>query len=161
LIRRACSESDIAMITPQDYLRLHPTLQRAEPAASSWGEAGYWSVWLNEKNEWIYRQLNHAQERMTELANHFDKPTALQRRALQQAARELMLAQASDWPFIISAGTSPDFAERRVKEHLRRFFQLYEELSSNKINEEWLHEIEEQNNIFPDIDYQYWTQSAV
>ncbi|HSU57220.1 MAG TPA: DUF1957 domain-containing protein, partial [Candidatus Dormibacteraeota bacterium] len=50
--------------TPGDFLREHPRLQVATPAASSWGEEGYWRVWLNEKNEWIYPHLNAAQERM-------------------------------------------------------------------------------------------------
>jgi 1,4-alpha-glucan branching enzyme len=158
VVRRACADNCFAMITPEDYLGLHPTLQLAEPAASSWGEGGYWGVWLNEENKWIYPQLSRAQERMMALANRFERPDPLQRRVLKQAARELMLAQASDWPFIIRAGTSPDFAEKRLREHLNRFSRLYQEISNDNICEQWLSEIETQNNIFPEINYRYWAE---
>ena len=92
------------------------------------------------------------------LANRFEQPDPLQTRVLKQAARELMLAQASDWPFIIRAGTSPDFAEKRVREHLKRFARLYQEISNGNICEQWLSEIETQNNIFPEINYRYWAE---
>jgi len=64
-----------------------------ETGPSSWGEEGYWRVWLNETNQWIYPHLHVAQERMTRLARRFRRPTPLQQRALRQAARELLLAR--------------------------------------------------------------------
>src|SRR5439155_4533436 len=71
-VRKAWFDQKIfTMITPEDYLRAHPTNQIASPAASSWGEEGYYRVWLNEKNEWILPHLQFAQERMTELARSF------------------------------------------------------------------------------------------
>ena len=186
-VRKACSEQKVfALVTPEEYLRRHPTHQVATPAASSWGEAGYWRVWLNEKNHWIYPHLDTAQERMTELARRFSSssrrrqsaliekskikkpksknhqsplplpPTALQKRALNQAARELLLAQASDWPFILHTGTSPDYARRRVKEHLLRFTKIYEQLTNCRVDEQWLEQIESRDNIFPEVNYRYW-----
>ena len=129
----------------------------ATPAASSWGEEGYWRVWLNEKNEWIYPHLRVAQDRMTELARRFPQPDALQERMLKQAARELLLAQASDWPFILRTGTSPDYARKRVKDHLLRFTRIYEQLTTAQPDPEWLKQVEWRDNIFPDVDYRYWT----
>ena len=67
---------------------------------------------------------------MTKLARRFKRPAALTARALRQAARELLLAQASDWPFILRAGTSPDYARRRVKDHLLRFLTLHDQLTA-------------------------------
>jgi 1,4-alpha-glucan branching enzyme len=144
------------LTTPDEYLRRYPTLQVATPAASSWGEEGYWRVWLNESNEWIYPHLRIAQPRMAELASRFAKPTPLQERALQQAARELLLAQSSDWPFILRTGTSPDYASRRVKDHLHRFLTLYQQLNAKKIDEPWLRQIEQMDNIFPNLNYRLW-----
>ena len=144
------------LATPEEYLQWHPTNHVAMPAASSWGEAGYWGVWLNEKNEWIYPHLNIAQERMTELTRRFSQPDALQERALKQAARELLLAQASDWPFILRTGTSPEYARRRVKDHLLRFSKIYEQLNSSRIDESWLKEVEWKDNIFPEVNYRYY-----
>jgi len=146
----------VALITPGDYLARHATNQVATPSASSWGEEGYWRAWLNEKNEWIYPHLQVAQERMTELARRFPRATGLQARALRQAGRELLLAQASDWPFILRAGTSPEYARRRVKDHLLRFIALHDQLTATSIDEPWLREIESRDNIFPDVDWNYW-----
>lgn len=144
------------LVTPEQYLRRHPTNQIATPAASSWGEEGYYRVWLNEKNEWIYRHLQVAQERMTELARKFPQPSALEARALKQAARELLLAQASDWPFILRTNTSPDYARKRVKAHLLRFNGLYHQLTTGKFDEKWLGEIEARDNLFSEINVNYW-----
>ena len=144
------------LVTPEQYLRRHPTNQIATPSPSSWGEDGYWRVWLNEKNEWIYRHLQVAQERMTELAQKFTKPTAIQERALKQTARELLLAQSSDWPFILRTNTSPDYAKKRVKAHLLRFNTLYHQITTKKIDTKWLGEIESRDNLFSDIDISYW-----
>jgi 1,4-alpha-glucan branching enzyme len=158
LVRKLCAEQPavLSMVTPGGYLRLHPTNQIATPGASSWGEEGYWRVWLNESNEWIYPHLQVAQERMTELANQYPQAQGLVARTLRQAARELLLAQASDWPFILRAKTSPEYARRRVKDHLLRFIALYEQLTVTGTNEAWLNEIESRDNLFPDVDWNYW-----
>ena len=149
-------QKTFSLITPEGYLRLHSTNQIAKPAASSWGEEGYYRVWLNEKNEWIYPHLQVAQERMTELARRFLDPPPLIKRALQQAARELLLAQSSDWPFIMRTGTSPDYARKRVKDHLLRFLTLYDQLKKRKVDEKWLREIEHRDNLFREINCAYW-----
>ena len=156
-VRKAVhDQKTFALTTPQEYLRENPTQQVAAPAASSWGEEGYWRVWLNETNEWIYPHLQIAQERMTGLARRFPKATGLKKRAVQQAARELLLAQASDWPFILRTGTSPGYARKRVKDHLLRFLKLYEQLTQGRVDEGWLRRVEQIDNIFPDADCQYW-----
>jgi 1,4-alpha-glucan branching enzyme len=128
----------------------------ARPSASSWGEEGYWKVWLNETNDWIQPHLSVAQERMTDLARRYPKASGLTERALQQAARELLLAQASDWPFILRTGTSPDYARKRVKDHLLRFIALHEQLTATQVDKEWLARVEAIDNIFPDVNYHYW-----
>jgi 1,4-alpha-glucan branching enzyme len=156
-VRKAYFDQQVfTLITPGDYLERHPTNQMATPAGSSWGEHGYWSVWLNEKNEWIYPHLNIAQDRMSELARRFTEPEPLQTRALQQASRELLLAQSSDWPFILRTGTSPEYARRRVKEHVLGFTKIYDQLSNSQVNEAWLAELEERDNIFPEVNYKYF-----
>jgi len=158
LVREACCDQKVfELITPAEFLSQHATHQVATPAASSWGEDGYWRVWLNEANEWIYPHLRVAQERMTELARRFPQPDALQERILKQAARELLLAQSSDWPFILRTGTSPGYARRRVQDHLLRFTRLYEQLTTGQRDAEWLAQVEWRDNIFPDVDYRYWT----
>jgi 1,4-alpha-glucan branching enzyme len=148
----------IKLTTPWEYLRKNPTQQVAKPSASSWGDEGYWKVWLNDKNEWIYPHIQIAQERMIALVSKYPDPTELQERALKQAGRELLLAQSSDWPFILRTGTSPEYARQRVKTHLLRFIALHEQLTTTKIDEPWLERVEWLDNIFPEIDYRYWSE---
>jgi 1,4-alpha-glucan branching enzyme len=154
------------LITPGQFLHQYPTHQVASPAPSSWGEDGYWRVWLNETTEWIYPHLRVAQERMSELVRTRE-PNRLQfpaetgtesrvERALKQAARELLLAQASDWPFILRTGTSPGYARKRVTDHLLGFTRLYEEIQQDRIDEKALKRLEEQDNLFPEIEYRYF-----
>jgi 1,4-alpha-glucan branching enzyme len=146
----------IRLTTPHEYLQQNPTQQVAQPAASSWGEEGYWKVWLNERNEWILPHLDIAQLRMSQLVRKFPDPTPLTQRALKQAGRELLLAQSSDWPFILRTGTSPGYATRRVKDHLLRFIALHEQLTQTQVDEAWLSEVEARDNLFPDVNPAYW-----
>src|SRR5262245_14655496 len=93
---------------------------------------------------------------MTALADSHPRASGLKRRALQQAARELLLAQSSDWPFILRTGTSPAYARQRVKDHLLRFIALHEQLTTTRVDEPWLAQIEAIDNTFPDVNPRYW-----
>lgn len=156
LRQASCDHPTWRLTTPIEYLRQEPTQQVAQPPMSTWGEDGYAKVWLDTCNDWIYPHLHAMAERMTELADRHTDPSDLERRALNQAARELLLAQSSDWPFIIYQETSVDYAVRRVKEHIVRFNRLYEQLSGFGLDEEMLASIEARDNIFPDVDYRTW-----
>lgn len=145
-----------SLITPGDYLRLHPENQRATPGASSWGEQGYFRVWLDETNEWIQPHLDVAQQRMNELVLRFPNARGRKMRALDQAGRELLLAQASDWPFILKSGAGTEYARQRVTMHLLRFTTLYEQLSEGKIDEKALKQIETADNIFAELNTEHW-----
>ncbi|GAC1342918.1 MAG: DUF1957 domain-containing protein [Myxococcales bacterium] len=161
LIRKTAFDQDVLeLVSPIDYLERYPEQQLAQPSLSSWGAGGYASVWLDESNDWIYRYLHKAAERMIELTRLFPDASGTQRRALNQAARELLLAQASDWAFIIKTGTMVDYAVRRTKEHLLRFNRLYEQLRSGSVDETWLASVESRDNLFPEIDYRVYAPSA-
>ena len=149
-------QQDFTLVTPSDYLKENATLQIVRPSPSSWGEEGYWKLWLNETNDWILPHLTIAQERMTALARAHPQAAGLTLRALNQAARELLLAQSSDWPFILRTGTSPDYARKRVKDHLLRFIALHEMLTTTRVDEPWLARVEWLDNLFPEANYQYW-----
>jgi len=142
------------MITPSEYLEQNRRLQVVTPSMSSWGWKGYSEMWLQGSNDWVYRHLHGASERMTELAkSHPEGTNGLVKRALNQALRELLLAQSSDWAFILGTGTHTSYAVARTKDHLLRFNRLYDEIKSHSIDEEWLSDIEYKDNLFPEIDY--------
>ncbi|OHB46434.1 MAG: glycoside hydrolase [Planctomycetes bacterium GWE2_41_14] len=151
----AFDQKTISLITPMEYLEMYPVNQVSTPSLSSWGYKGYNEYWLNDSNDWIYRHLHKAAERMVELAQKFSDTNgnALKNRALNQAARELLLAQSSDWAFIMKTGTMVEYAAKRTKEHLFRFTRLYDDIRANNIDATRLSDIEGKDNIFPDIDY--------
>ena len=146
-------QKSVETITPVEYLERHPRNQIVTPTMSSWGYNGYAEVWLNGSNDWIYRHLHKAVERMVGSANRFHTPDDRERRALNQMARELLLAQSSDWAFILKTGTHSSYAINRTKDHLERFTRIWEGLSKNSIDMPALERIESVDNLFPDIDY--------
>ncbi len=146
-------QKDIKTITASEYLKSHPDNQVLQPSMSSWGDKGYNEFWLNGANDWIYRHIHKAAERMIEIAKENPSARGLKKRVLNQASRELLLAQASDWAFIMTAGTTTPYALKRTKDHIYQFSALYEQVKRNQIDEKFLSDLEKRNNIFPNIDY--------
>lgn len=149
-------QQTVKTITVPEYLDRHPRVQIAEPTMSSWGYKGYNEVWLEGSNDWIYTHLHEMAERMVELARANPTPDHLHRRALNQAARELLLAQSSDWAFIMKTGTMVEYARERTKVHVLNFLHLYDSLVRHDVDEGWLGEIERRHNLFPDLDYRLY-----
>ena len=158
-------QCNFALITPGEYIEKYPKMQVSTPCRSSWGAKGYSEVWLNPSNDYVHRHLHTAGDRMCELASMYPNESAdsLKRRVLNQCARELVLAQSSDWLFIITNGTMVDYAKKRIKDHIGRFTKLYlwlknddelihdDVLSDDKLR--FLESIEEKDPIFPEMDY--------
>lgn len=154
LFRKVHYDQDVFRpITPSEYLALNLPLQEAEPSASSWGNKGYHDVWLNRANDWTYRHLHIAAERMSKASADFPAAAGLQRDALNQMGRELLLAQASDWPFIMSTGTMVRYARERVEDHIVRFNRLLEQVYNQNIDKDWLEKLQAKDNLFPQLDY--------
>lgn len=150
MLRLAANSSVLELVTPKDYLEYHPTNQVAIPSASSWGYNGYNEVWLEGSNDWIYPHLHAAGWHLANLAAQNDLSQPKQRR-LNQAARELLLAESSDWAFIMKTDTFADYAHKRTKEHLANFWQLTTNL--DKPLNDLVERLEKLNPIFPEIDY--------
>ena len=150
-------QNNFKLITPSEYIDKYPEMQISTPCRSSWGANGYSEVWLNETNDYVHRHLHDAGEKMVHLAHSFiNEENSLIIRALNQCTRELLLAQSSDWLFIITNGTMVDYAKKRIKDHIGRFNKLYEQIKSNNIDEEFLISIEEKDCIFPEIDFRIY-----
>lgn len=156
-VLRLADDANVTITTStcNDYLNQTSPAQIATPAASTWGDQGYYSYWLNDTNSWIYPYLHQAEAEMEQLALDLGdlSVTPLQERAANQAARSLLLAQASDWPFIMKAGTTTEYANKRITDHLARFNYLHDCIRKNRINERYLTALETMDNIFPDIDF--------
>jgi len=157
LFRKIHFDQDtVKTITPIEYLERHPRNQVITPSMSSWGYKGYAEVWLCGANDWIYRHLHKAAEKMILQAKERPRAEGLERRALNQMARELLLAQSSDWAFIMKTGTHSSYAAKRTRDHLERFMRLEEGLQKNSIDTGALESIESTDNIFPWMDYRVY-----
>jgi 1,4-alpha-glucan branching enzyme len=160
VIRRlARSDSAVKLATPKEVLKSAPLNQTIQPAYSSWGTKGYSEVWLDGSNDWIYRHTHHATERMIELTERFPDEQGLKERALAQAARETLLAQASDWPFMIRSGTTVAYAVRRIKEHVLNVEAIYDSLCRGSVSTEWLTKLEKRHNLFPHLNYRLFSSN--
>ena len=145
------------LITPSEYIDKYPSMQVCTPCRSSWGANGYSEVWLNQTNDYAHKYLHDIGNKMVELANKFpDEKDKLKKKILNQCAREVLLAQSSDWLFIITNGTMVDYAKKRIKDHVGRFNRLYDGLVNDKIDEdylEFLKDVSKKDCIFPEINY--------
>ncbi len=163
VIRKAAYDQDtLELTTLSEYLSRHPVHQTGIPSSSTWGHKGYFETWLNGKTDWIYPQLYECCSRMETLATRYHKrkvPVPI-RKALKQCMRELLLAQSSDWPFIIYNGTSTEYALRRIKDHIARFHYLADSIENNSISEKHLSALQWMDNIFPRINYKLFARKG-
>ncbi|MDP9368372.1 MAG: DUF1957 domain-containing protein, partial [Chloroflexota bacterium] len=79
------------------------------------------------------------------------------RRVLDQAGRELLLLQSSDWPFLVTTGQAKEYAAQRFTEHLERFNQLADLAEQggplDQQGQQFLASLAERDNPFPAVDY--------
>ena len=173
-------QSEIAAMTPGDFLDSGLPIQVQRPTASSWGENGYYKVWLNEGNSWMYPYQHDAERRMTQYCDAAKAgrgDAEMTTRILKQMARELLLAQSSDWAFQIYQGTTVEYSSRRFQSHIQRFDLLAQMLEHSSPpyeggvaaasadgvvlspeQLELLTEIEHRDNIFAEIDFRIYAR---
>jgi 1,4-alpha-glucan branching enzyme len=159
-LRRTADEQDVRLITPSEYLATHPTQQIVEPSASTWGENGHLAGWVDPSNDWIYPHLHAAALRMNAVARSSAADelnmSDYSDRVLKQLARELLLAEASDWAFLMKTGTAREYATKRTIDHLARFNRLHDQFVANDLDEEFLRDCEWRDNIFPNVNWRYY-----
>jgi 1,4-alpha-glucan branching enzyme len=157
VIRKVCYDQNIfKLITPLGYLKLYDKFQVVTPSFSSWGWKGYSEVWLEGSNDWIYPHLHMMTERMSELANRFPHSNGDLKESLNHLARELLLAQASDWPFMMKTNIFSYYASQRVKDHIDIFNNLYAMIKENRIDMNLVRGRRAQYNLFPEVDYRVY-----
>ncbi|HMO51282.1 MAG TPA: DUF1957 domain-containing protein [Kiritimatiellia bacterium] len=150
LLKLTDAGGPIAMITPSDYLARHPGGVEAVPSASTWGAKGYHDVWLNDTTSWMYPHLFRAAERAIQLEAEASPklPAPIRDRLIAQAHSELMLAQSSDWPFMLNTGSHVEYAEKRIRDHLARFYWLADALARGEVDERKLSALETVDRLF-------------
>lgn len=159
-------DPEMSPVTCAEYLEAHPPHTVVALPEGSWGQGGFHWIWLNEWTTWIWRDIYAAEDEMPRLAElALRSGDAHLSRIVSQAARELLLLEASDWPFLISTWTARDYAERRAALHHEAFSRLAdmarrrergESLAPDE--EQFLADCEARDSVFPDIDPAWWAR---
>lgn len=152
VIKKLKTYTAVTMETASEYLEKQPPTRAVELPESSWGAGGHYQVWYNNETEWMWPIIHNAEQSLEEQVREHQGEGGSTLRALKEAARELLLLQSSDWPFLITTGQAKQYAIQRFNEHHHRFQELSEMVKSNAVNEARVAEIEEVDNCFPDID---------
>ncbi|OGI22894.1 MAG: hypothetical protein A2255_05690 [Candidatus Melainabacteria bacterium RIFOXYA2_FULL_32_9] len=145
--------------TASEYLDKNPPTAAISLPESSWGQGGHFWVWRNHQTEWMWPIIHACEKRMQNLAAKYPviPQDKLLLRALNQAARENLLVQSSDWPFLVTTWQARDYAVERFRKHQENFERIASMIENNNIDEEGLTYIESVDNPFSEIDYRVYT----
>src|SRR5207247_1454819 len=118
-------EGQVDVVTASDFLAAHPPRSTIRLPEGSWGQGGHHWVWLNDGTRWIWEDVYRAEDAFLDVlrATRSRKDPTV-RRIVAQLARELLLLESSDWPFLVTTVAAKDYAEARVKEHIGAFDRL-------------------------------------
>lgn len=158
------NSKEIKLMTAEEALYHHPPDKVMRLPEGSWGKNGDHTVWMNDRTRWIWEMEYRAENRMLKLLHELpwrtsDKIAAL----MQRAGRELLLLQASDWPFVIDSHGAVDYGIQRFAGHCTAFDRatlMAEDIAAGReltdLNRIELQEMDAHDNIFPDIDLNWW-----
>jgi len=164
VLKLMSEDPEMSPVTCAEYLEAHPPHTMVTLPEGSWGQGGFHWIWLNDWTMWIWRHVYRAEAEMQQLVREFaagadDKLMTI----LRQAARELLLLEASDWQFLISTWSARDYAENRAAVHFANFQRLREMASRYGRGEtvpegDWtfLGECEQQDAVFPDVQLRWF-----
>jgi 1,4-alpha-glucan branching enzyme len=155
VLTHCATQRDLQLTTPGELLRQNRPRDQMVLTASSWADGGH-LPWQGAGADDYWRELHRAEALMAELAATYPSAEAEQERLLNQAARELMLAQTSDWPAMLSAGLAADERANRWRTYLGRFEQLAELARRARVGPGdlfLLEQLEELDGPFPNLNY--------
>ena len=152
-------------MTSEESLYHHPPDKVVRMPEGSWGEKGNHSVWINDKTRWMWEIEYRAENRMLKLLHELPWKTNDEVATLmQRAGRQLLLLQASDWPFVIHSQGAVDYGIQRFAGHATNFDRatlMAEEVTARKvlgpIRKIELQEMDAHDSIFPHIELKWWT----
>ncbi len=163
VLRLLAQNPNVELTTASEYVERHPPDQVIHLPEGSWGAGGTHFTWDNNDTHWMWAPIHDAERQMQRLANQYRdrRDNDLIRGVLDQAARELLLLEASDWPFLVTTGQAREYALQRFTSHVERFRQLAD-LAEAGLGAEAAQaraladELQHLDNLFPDIDYRWF-----
>ena len=158
VLRHLAENPDVELTSASRFVANHPPQRVLNIPEGSWGAGGTHFVWNNGDVAWMWEPIYEAEARMKELANRYNIPNPDEEKVLNQAARELLLLQSSDWPFLVTTGQAREYAIQRFSQHLERFNRLLDRLEAGQPDTEFADEMYELDKVFPDIDYRWFSE---
>ncbi|MFZ4508790.1 MAG: 1,4-alpha-glucan branching protein domain-containing protein, partial [Fimbriimonas sp.] len=161
LARELHKDGEVEMVSGSDVIDSEPARHLIHMPEGSWGEGGYHFIWINEDNHWTWASLYKVERKLRQMAREYAGGPADE--ISRQAAREMLLAEASDWQFLISTFAAKDYAEIRFQDHIDRFNRLAEmadrvhagaELTADE--SAFLLECQEKDAPFQELDLSLW-----
>jgi 1,4-alpha-glucan branching enzyme len=158
------NDSTVNLRTAEEALYHHPPDKVARLPEGSWGEKGNHSVWINDRNRFMWEMEYRAEGRMLKLLHELPWRTSEPIRSiLVKAARQLLLLQASDWPFVVHTQGATDYGIQRFSGHCTNFDRLTriaEHLAAGRelspLQKVEIEEADAHDSIFQDIDLNWW-----
>jgi 1,4-alpha-glucan branching enzyme len=157
LVLRHLAESEsVELTTASDYILSHTPRTVIHLPEGSWGAGGGHFTWDNADTHWMWPIIHAAEQRMRGVvASNLDARGAT-RHVLDQAARELLLLQSSDWPFLVSTGQAAQYSIERFRTHVERFDNLVFSVEQGKPDRALAERLWEQDKVFPEIDFRWY-----
>jgi 1,4-alpha-glucan branching enzyme len=160
VLRHLAENPEVELTTASRFVTEHPPAQVLHLPESSWGAGGNHFTWDNGETRWMWAPIHEAEAHMEALAGKYTSPSQDEETVLKQAARELLLLESSDWPFLVTTGQAREYAIQRFSQHVERFNKLVESLESNQPDADLAEEYYELDKVFPDIDYRWFRHEA-
>ena len=156
VLRRLAANPLVELTTASRFVAEHPPTEVLHLPESSWGMGGTHFTWDNNETHWMWRPIYDAERRMERLVASHPNPDERTHGVLQQAARELLLLESSDWPFLVTTGQAKEYAIQRFSQHTERFNQLAESVEQGQPDVELATRLWELDRVFPNVDYRWW-----
>jgi len=164
VLRKLHEGGTVRSVTCSQYMAQQPPVGVVGLPEGSWGEGGFHWIWLNDWTEWTWRHIYECEDRfLALLAKYRDDPDPILTEILQQAGRELLLLESSDWQFLISTWSARDYAENRLSAHYNDFVAVADlaetYAATRELTDEQrglLDKLEARDPVFPDLDLAAW-----
>jgi len=158
------ADTTIQLQTAEQALASMDADKVMRPMEGSWGRGGDHGVWLNDETRWMWEVEHRAEREMVLQVQHLPWQTRPQiAEALSWAGRELLLLQASDWPFVVENGSALDYGIKRFSGHATNFDRAIEialHLSKGKpltaLQQTELAGMKAHDRVFAEIDLNWW-----
>jgi len=153
VLRHLADDPEVELTTASRHVAQHPPEEVLHIPEGSWGANGTHFTWDNHETHWMWEPIHEAELRMEALVAKFPNPSEDERYVLNQAAREKLLLESSDWPFLVTTGQAREYSIQRFSQHVERFEQLVQSLEEGRPDRALAEELWELDKVFPDTDY--------